>query len=47
MAKDLQEVYKAVYPARAKWRPLGLELGLQLEELDDIEDLCSRKGDHE
>ncbi len=42
--KDLQKVYKAVYPARARWRPLGLELGLQLEDLDDIEDLYSRKG---
>ncbi len=35
--KDFKKVYNALYEARVKWRPIGIELGLQLSDLDDIE----------
>ena len=35
---DFGEVYTALYPARGKWRTIGIKLGLDLAELDDIEE---------
>ena len=34
---DFDEVYTAVYPARRKWREIGLKLKLHVSDLDDIE----------
>ncbi len=35
--KDLQHIYGALFEVRAKWRPIGLELGLTPGTLDAIE----------
>ncbi len=40
--KDLK---KALYPARAKWRSIGVELDVELSDLDDIEDRYASKPD--
>ncbi len=34
---DMREVKSAVYDARAKWRAIGLELGISKDDLDCIE----------
>ncbi len=34
---DLQLVYETLYEVRAKWRPIGLKLGVTTGTLDSIE----------
>ncbi len=41
---DLRVVYKALYRARKRWLPIGLELGLELSDLSNIEDQYAIKG---
>ena len=33
---DLREIRRLLYPARRKWRDIGIELGLKVEDLDTI-----------
>lgn len=34
----LREVRRLLYPARRKWRDIGIELGLDINDLDTIKD---------
>ncbi len=34
---DFDEVYSAVFDARAQWKPLGVKLGLQIDDLDNMD----------
>ncbi len=34
---DLRKVYNALYKARTKWRPIGIQLDIEVSDLDDIE----------
>ncbi len=36
--EDFRVVKKAVFKARRKWRPIGTELGISQDDLDNIED---------
>ncbi len=38
MEADFKEVYRAVYKARAKWFPIGSELGVQLHIITTLSD---------
>ncbi len=31
-------MYNALYEARTKWRPIGIQLDIKVSDLDDIED---------
>ncbi len=35
--RDLRRVRDAVWPARAQWRDIGLEIGFLMDDLDNIE----------
>ncbi len=35
---DFRKVYNALYEARTKWRPIGIQLDIKVSDLDDIED---------
>ncbi len=35
---DFRKVYNALYKARTKWRPIGIQLDIAVSDLDDIED---------
>ncbi len=37
---DFKDVYKAVYKARAKWAPLGTELGVRHDIITSLNDLA-------
>ncbi len=42
---DFRKVNSAVFAARAKWKPLGVELGLQIDDLDNMDKV--QRGDTE
>ncbi len=35
---DFRKVYNALYEARTKWRPIGIQLDIKVSDLNDIED---------
>ncbi len=39
----MKDLKKALYPARAKWRSIGVELDVKRSDLDDIEDRYASK----
>ncbi len=45
MTLTVKELKKVLYPARAKWRSIGVELDVELSDLDDIEDRYASKPD--
>ncbi len=41
----MRELKKVLYPARAKWQSIGVELDVELSDLDDIQSLHARMPD--
>ncbi len=41
----MRDLKKVLYPARAKWHSIGVELDVELSDLDDIEDRYASKPD--
>ena len=39
--QDLDKVLRAVFPAKAKWKLIGIELGVPIGEIDSIESMGS------
>ena len=42
---DLREVRELLYPVRRKWYDIGLELGLKVDELDNIQAASTDHGE--
>lgn len=42
---DLGDLYSALYPARNRYKSFGLQIGVEIDEIENIEGMYNDRGD--